>query len=508
MPGANKVIINTLLLYGKTAFTLLLSLYTTRIILQALGAEDFGLFNVIGGLVAMFSFLNAAMSAATQRYISFNKGTDDLKKVKRIFSNSIILHYSVAIIVLLMLEVGGIYFLNHSLQIPFGKLDEARSLYHFVVATAFVTIISVPYDALLNANENIKFLVITNIAESVLKLLAAFYISYIYHDKLFIYGLTIFIIALIIMGIKRIYIKIKYEESKVVLRQEYEYSTIKELTLFAFWNLFGAFSYLGRTQGLAILFNIFFGIIINAAYAISTQVSAQINIFSLMMLQALNPQIMKSEGGKDRQKMLALAFMASKFGFLLLALIALPVIFEMQNILSLWLVEVPSHTSEICIFVLVALMVNQLTIGIDSAIQAGGNIKKYMFVVGSFKLSILPVAFVILKAGYPMHLVFYAYILLESLAGAARLFILKLKMDVSILNYFSQVIIKVIPVIIVVGTINYLIISYIDFPSRFMLTAIVSFIMFIITSYFFSFTIHEKKIIRDLLLKTRSKFAI
>lgn len=506
MQAANRVIYNTFLLYGKTAITLVISLYTTRIILEALGAEDFGLFNLIAGLVAMFSFLNATMATATQRFISFNKGTNDLIRQKKIFANSVILHIVVSLVVVFVLEVGGLYFLNNELKIPNNKAFEANLLFHFVVATAFITINSVPYDAVLNANENIFFLVITNIIESVLKLLAAFYIAFINNDKLFVYGLSLLIINFSILVIKKIYVKNNYDEAKVVYAQEYDKPTIKELTSFASWNLFGIFSYLGRTQGLSILFNLFFGIFINAAYAISNQVATQINFFSVMMLQALNPQIMKNEGADNRENMLKLAFVASKFGFLLLSIISLPIIFEMKPILSLWLVEVPYRTSEICIYSLLALMVNQLTIGIDSAIHASGNIRKYMFVVGSLKLGVLPAAYILLKFNCSLNLVFYAYIIFEALGSISRLFILKLQMGVPVKSYLNKVVFKVIPVILIVAILDFFIVTILDFKFRFVLTTIASIIVFCISTYYLALSNEEKSFSKKLIFQFKSKF--
>jgi Na+-driven multidrug efflux pump len=506
MQAANRVIYNTFLLYGKTAITLVISLYTTRIILEALGTEDFGLFNVIAGLVAMFSFLNATMATATQRFISFSKGTNDLKKLKKIFANSVILHLGISLIVVLVLEIAGLYFLNNQLKIPKHKTFEANMLFHLVLVTAFITINSVPYDAVLNANENIFVLVITNIIESILKLLAAFYIAFINNDKLFVYGISLLMINFAILLVKRIYVNNRYEEAIVVYTQEYDKSTIKELTSFASWNLFGIFSYLGRTQGLAILFNIFFGVLINSAYAISNQVATQINFFSVMMLQALNPQIMKNEGADNREKMLKLAFVASKFGFLLLSIISLPIIFEMKQILSLWLVDVPYNTSEICIFSLIALMINQITIGIDSAIHASGNIRKYMFVVGSLKLGVLPVAYILLKFNFSLNFVFYAYIIFETLGSISRLFILKLQMGVPIRRYLYKVVIKVIPVILIVAIVDFFIISLFDFKFRFVITTLVSITVFCFTSYYFALSDEEKKITKKLVIQVKSKF--
>lgn len=492
MQTANRVVFNTLLIYAKSAITIFISLYTTRIVLNTLGVEDFGLFNVIGGLVAMLSFLNATMSTATQRFISFNKGTNNINKVKQIFANSMILHIGVSILVILILEIIGLYFLNYKLTIPFDKIKEANILFHFVVATTFISIISVPNDAVLNANENMAFLAVMNILEYLLKLILALYIYIIPKDKLIYYGFFLMLIGLIIIIIKHIYVRRNYEESRVNYKYEYRIEIIKDLTTFASWNLFGVFSYLGRNQGLAILINVFFGTVVNAAYAIANQVTSQISFFSVTMLQAINPQIMKNEGAENRNKMIVLSFVASKFGFLLLSIVAIPIIFEIKFILSLWLLKVPAHTSDLCVFVLIALMINQITIGIDSAIHASGNIKKYMLAVGSMKLGVLPIAYMLLKFNYSLDSIFYVYIFLEGLAGLVRMFILRSNMGIPISTYLNHVIIKILPVIVITILFNIIIVCCFDFYYRFLLTIPISIIVFIFTSYYLALNEEEK----------------
>ncbi|SFD73718.1 MATE family efflux transporter [Flavobacterium phragmitis] len=508
MEGANRVIFNTFLLYSKAALTIFISLFSTRIVLNVLGANDFGLLNLIGGLVVMLSFLNSTMAAATQRFISFNKGTDSLERVKKIFANSFILHLGISLIVLLLLETVGIYFLSNNLKIPGEKIHDATILFHFVVITTFITIISVPYDAILNANENMLFLSIINVLESIFKLLAALLIVYLDNNKLLFYGFSLLIITFIIMLVKVIYIKRKYQEATVNLKEEYDKETIKELTYFASWNLVGVLSYLGRTEGLIILFNVFFGVLINAAYAISIQVTSQINILSTMMFQAINPQIVKSEGAANRERMISLVMASSKFGFFLLSIIAIPVIFEIKRILGLWLVDVPNYTEEICIYVLIALMINQLTSGIDSAMHASGNIKNYMLLVGFFKLAILPAGYLLLKMGFNLDAVFYMYIFFEIIGGIARLFILKFQLGISIRIYWESVILKVFPYLTLVISIDFIFVTLFQSNFRFIITLFLSTSTSFFSIYYFSLSQEERHFLKNLVIKLKSKIIV
>jgi Na+-driven multidrug efflux pump len=508
MEGANRIIFNTLLLYSKTVITLLISLYATRIVLNTLGTNDFGLLNLISGLVVMLSFLNATMATATQRFISFNKGTNNIEKVKKIFANSFILHLGISLLVIIILETVGIYFLNHKLQIPTDRIYESKFLFHFVVVTTFITIISVPYDAVLNANENIFFLSILNVLESVLKLLSILFIVFLNNNKLIVYSFTLFLVTFFVAIVKVVYVRIKYKEANVNFISEFDKFTIKELSSYASWNLFGVLSYIGKTEGLVILFNVFFGVLINAAYAISIQVSSQINMLSIMMFQVVNPRIFKNEGADNREAMISLVLASSKFGFFLLSIFAIPVIFEIKSVLLLWLVDVPAYTSDICIYILVALMINQLTVGIDSAIHATGNIKKYMVVVSFFKLAILPVAYILLKFDFSLHAVFFTYLLLESLGGLAKLSMMNLQLGIPIKIYWNNVILKNFQVIIIVVFIDFLFVYFFDFQFRFVLTTLLSIVVFIISVYTISLDKNEKYFIKNLILKTKKSVNI
>jgi O-antigen/teichoic acid export membrane protein len=481
-----------------------LSLYTTRIVLEALGAESFGLYNVIAGLVAMLSFLNAAMTTSTLRYISVNIGTKNIANVKKVFANSVIMHFGLGVLIVLILEGVGIYFL-HNLRIPPDKLQEATILFHFVVLTTFVTIISVPYDAILNAHENMAFLAVSNVIDTVLRLATAFLLMYIADYKLAVYGFLGMIVTLIIRVMKSIYVRRRYEETKVNYRKLYDKGTIKELSFFASWNLFGVLSYLGRTQGLAVLINVFFGALINAAYAISNQVVGQINFFTFTLLQAINPQIMKNEGSENRDKMLSLSYSASKFGFMLFAIVAIPALFEMDSILAIWLKKVPDYSGVICKFVLVSVMINQITVGIDSAMQASGRIKKYMLAVGSVKLAILPVSYILLKFGASLDSIFYGYIILEVVTGITRMMILKADMGVSLLFYFNKVILRMMYVVAIVVAVDYLFVTFLQFRYRLLFTVSCSTIVFAVASYYLALNADEKGFVKKIIAKFGSK---
>jgi O-antigen/teichoic acid export membrane protein len=506
MSTAKKVVFNTLIIYGKTLVTVVISLFSTRLLLNSLGVEDFGLFNVIGGLISMLAFLNAAMTVSTQRYISHNIGEGNLENVKRIFANSVILHISIAFLLVIFIEVAGLYFLNYKLKIDPARLYIANIVFHFVVVSTFFTIISVPYDAIINAHENMMFLAIVGIVESIMKLLIALYLFISLQDRLLMYALLIMLCTIIIRAVKQLYVRKKYKETHGNYFKLYSKETLKELSSFAGWNLFGSFSYVARNQGMSILLNFFFSTVVNAAFGIANQVASQMNFFCSAMLQALNPQIMKSEGAKDRNRMLQFSMLACKLGFLLLAFIAIPCISEMKSILEAWLKVVPDHTIYFCSLILTAAMINQLTAGLDSAIQATGKIKNYMLLGGSIKLAIIPISYIFLRLKIPLYYVMGLYSFFEAIGGIVRVNVLGREAGLSAKVFLSEVIFKVAPVATVIILLNFFFSLYWHYEFRWLISIPISSLLFLILAYFISLSPSERNILTNLFMSIKAKF--
>ncbi|WP_373941224.1 hypothetical protein OEG92_15850 [Polaribacter sejongensis] len=391
MQASHKVIFNTIITYSRSLITVFITLYSTKLIINALGVDDFGLYSLIGGVVGMLAFFKSALTSSTQRFISFNLGKGLMNEVKRVVANSFLIHILTGLVIVLVVEVIGQYFITHKLVIAPDRLGTAIIIFHFVVASTFVTIATVPFDAVLNAHENMLVLAILGIIETVLKLLVAIVLSYIVnYDKLIIYSVLLFSVLILINGIKWVYCYRKYKETKVSLVKDIDLSQIKKQTSFAGWNLFGAACSMGRGHGVAIISNMFFGTVVNAAFGIANQVKSQSSFFSSTILRAINPQIMKSEGANDRKRMIRLSMMASKFGYFLIAFIAIPLLFEMETVIQLWLNKTPKYVVVFCQLLLIGAIIEQLTVGIKSAIQSVGDIKKYMIYTGGLLLLNMP----------------------------------------------------------------------------------------------------------------------
>ncbi len=503
MRSANKVALNTGILYGRMILSMSIALYSTRLVLDALGSTDYGIFNLIAGLIAMLSFLNTAMTASTQRFLSYYQGKSDLGMQKSVFTNSLILHICLGFFIVLCLEILGNFLFNGFLNIPADRLISAKAVYQYMAATVFFTVANVPFTGTLNARENMLVLAIVNILESLLKLAIALSLPYILNDKLEMFGLLTAGVTVLTFTLYAGFCIAKYEECSLVNLFRIDRELLKELTSFAGWNLFGTLCSLGRTQGIAVMLNLFFGAIINAAYGIANQVAGQLNFFSYTLLQAINPQIMKSEGANDRQRMLRLSMMASKFCFFLMAIVSVPCLFEMEAILKFWLKEVPAQTVTFCSLIVLGTLTNQLTIGLQSAVQATGQIKRYQSVIGSVILLNLPIAYFMLRLGLPAYTALISYAIIEAIACAFRLYFLNRIAGLSVKFYIHTVLAREIVPLLSSITVCLLITYNYHGSFRFLLTGAASSLIFLLTIAIFGLAENEKQFVNSIFKKLK-----
>lgn len=293
---ANRVIKNTGYLYAKMGITMFISLYTTRLILNSLGASDFGIFNIVGGAIAMLGFLNAAMAGATQRFMSYAEGEGNKEKQTRIFNISVVLHLLISLLVGVVLLIAGYFFFNGILNIPDDRIFAAKVIYGSLIVSTMFTVMTVPYDAVMNAHENMKYYAIVGIIESVLKLAVAFIVVYTLSDKLIVYGVLMACIPLITMVIMRVYCHKHYVECVLAPKRYWHKGLMKEMSGFAGWNLLGSAAGLIGNYGNGILINHFFGVILNAAIGVVNQLQGQLTVLTSNMQKALTPVIVKKEG--------------------------------------------------------------------------------------------------------------------------------------------------------------------------------------------------------------------
>lgn len=484
MKTANKVAFNTIIQYLKILITMGLALYSTRIVLNELGSADYGLFNLVAGVIAMLSFLNGAMTITTQRYLSFFLGAEQKEKLNSVFRTSITLHLIIGFTIVGLLEISGLFIFDGVLNIPLARIDDAKIIFQFMIITTFFTINAVPYDAAIVANEDLHFDSVVGIIESILKLGIAISLQFTSYNKLITYGLLLAALTILVRIAKSVWCINKYDECKNNFKQSFDKGLLKEMTSYASWNLFGALCYVGSSQGLAIILNIFFGTTINSAYAVANQINSQLKSFSVMMIRAVNPQIIKSEGSGNRERMIRLASQSSKFSVYLLLLFAMPMIIEMPFVLNIWLTKVPDYSVIFCILILINSIINQLSTGLKTAVQAVGEIKSYQSIVGSTILLVLPLSYIMLKWGLPAYSVLVASIFIEILALYFRILLVKKLFNMPPAEFMKDVVFKILMISVLIALPSYLPVIFLK--EGFLRLLIVITISSISTFYFIS----------------------
>lgn len=387
---------NTLLLYVRMLFNLIVTLYTSRVILQALGVEDMGIYNVVGGIVTMSQVVTSSISNAISRFLTFEVGAGNLPKLRKIFSQSITVLLILATIIFIIAEIGGVYFINKVLNIPDNRLYAAHFVLLFSTLTFCVNIISVPYNASIIAHEKMNIYAYVGIFEVIMKLIVAYLIIAISSiDHLILYAILLFGVSLIIRLFYSLYCGKSFIECKYSLN--WDKTIIKELFNFASWNFLENVANVFKSQGVSFLINIFFGATINAAQAIANQVSNAIQQFSSNFITAVSPQIIKLYAENQIIEMLKLTSRASRFSFYITLIIAFPVICNLSFILHLWLTTVPRYTDTFILLIIVWILIEVLAQPIVRIIIATGHIKRYQIGISLIMLSNFPLSYIALQ---------------------------------------------------------------------------------------------------------------
>lgn len=437
---------NTLFLYFRMMFIILVSLYTSRVILKTLGVEDYGIYNVVGGFVSMFGFLNTAMSATTQRYITYSLGTENTAQLNKVFSNCVMTHILIALIVLLFAESVGLWFLFNKMIIPESRMTAAFVVFQCSVVSTVVLILSVPYNADIIAHEKMSAFAYISIVEVTLKLLVVCLLKFGGIDKLIFYGILLLIVQCSIRLIYGSYCKRHFEETK--FRIIWDFSLFKEMLSFAGWNLWGGVSNIMYTHGVNLLLNLFFGPAVNAARGIAIQVQNAISQFANSFQMAINPQITKSYAQGDNAYMHKLVFRSSKFTFILLFILSLPIFTETDYILRLWLGTVPNWTVVFLRLMLCIVIVDSVANPFMVSVAATGNVKLYQAVIGGTMLLIVPTSYIFLKLGGVPSVVFVTHLVFVVFTFILRLFIVKRMIHFSIKEYCIVCVLKIIAIIV------------------------------------------------------------
>lgn len=449
-----------------------INLYSSRIILQALGIQDYGIYNTVGSIVVMFSIINGTLSTGTSRFLAYELGCDNIEKLKKTFSASFMMHVLIALIVFVLAETIGLWFLNEKLVIPESRIETANWLFQFSIVSCMLNLTQVPYTAIIIAHERMKVYAWVGLAEAAFKLMSIYIILYApFSNKLYVYGVTIMIWSILLQLFFRIYCVRKFVESSLSIVRDR--SIYKGMLSFSLWDSIGAFCTQGNSQGINILTNLFFGVSVNAARGVAFQVENGITQFSRGFMMAVNPQITKLYAQKKEKEFFTLVYESAKFSYFLLFLIALPIFVETEYILSIWLVKVPEYTVVFIRYIIIIQLIRTLNNSILQAVHSTGNIKFLNLTSGLVSLFLeIPLTYLLYKLGYPPQSTFWVIIGVYIIANYLECKSLKRNIDYSIVTFVKNVYLRSIAVSLL-GSIPVIIIVTILDTSLYRLGAVV-----------------------------------
>ena len=445
---------NTLLLYFRMLFMMVVSLYTSRVILNALGVEDFGIYNVVGGVVAMFTVISGSLSAAISRFITYELGKGDQSKLNKIFSASVTIQLLLSLIIVVLIESVGVWFLNAKMTIPADRVTAANWVLQFSIITFVINLISVPYNAAIIAHERMSAFAYISILEAIGKLAIAFFIMWSPIDKLIYYAILMCTVAVIVRLTYGHYCKKHFTEC--TYHFHWDKDILKQMFGFAVWNFIGASSVVFRDQG----GNIIFGPTVNAARGIANQVNTAITGFVQNFMTALNPQITKSYASGDGEYMMTLIFQGARLSFYMLLLLSLPVLINTHYILVIWLKIVPERAVLFVRLILIFAMCESISNPLITAMLATGKIRNYQIVVGGLQLLNLPLSYICLKTGFVPESILVVAIIISLACLFARLYMLRGMIGLSSILYMKNVFLNVLVVALLSTIIPYMLFCY------------------------------------------------
>ena len=495
---------NTLLLYIRMLFMMVVSLYTSRVVLNALGVEDFGIYNVVGGVVAMFSMLSGSLSAAITRFITYELGTGNKEKLKKIFSSSVTIQIGLAVLIILLAEAIGVWFLNVKMNIPDSRMVAANWVFQFSILTFAINLISVPYNASIIAHERMSAFAYISILEATGKLAIAFLIVISPIDKLIFYAILMCAVALIVRFAYGAYCKKHFEEC--TYHFIFDKDLLKRMFGFAGWNFIGASSAVLRDQGGNVVINLFCGPTVNTARGIAFQVNNAISGFVTNFMTALNPQITKSYASGDRDYMMTLIYQGARLSFYMLLLLSLPVLVNTHYILSLWLKIVPDHAVLFVQLVLIFAMSESISNPLITAMLATGKIRNYQLIVGGLQLMNLPVSYVLLRMGVFPEIVIVVAIAISQCCLSARLLMLRGMIGLSVRKYLKKVYINVLIVTVIAAILPFWLTNVLtESFMNFILLSLATLICTGVTIYYVGCNKAERQFVLNKLYTLRNK---
>ena len=493
---------NTMLLYVRMIVIMLVQLYTSRVILQTLGVEDYGIYNIVAAVVVSLTFITGPLSTATQRFLSFELGRKNTERIKDIFSMSLIVYAILSVLILIIAETVGLWFLNHKMDIPADRLYAANWVFQFSVMTFIINMLNIPFNAAIIAYEKMSFYAYVSIFEAIAKLAIVYFLLLYSGDQLILYGLLVMLVTLSVTSVYKIYCNKRLRDIKIKLVRDK--ALLKQLLSFSGWSLFGSVASMSADQGLNLLLNLFFGVTVNAAMGIAAQVSAAVNQFVMNFQTAFRPQLVKSYAEGNIPYLHGLIYKSSKFSYLLLFMVVCPILFNLDFILHLWLGDnVPEYAAVFCRLMLIYALIESLSGPFWMTVQATGRIKKYQLCISMLMFSNIVLSYFFLKNGVPPETVLIIKCCMAVLYFTIRIYFIKRFIDLPIKTLLLQTIIPILIISLITTVIIYPIATNYPLMStiRFVCILSVFFPIYIITTYIIALNKQEKQTIKKFIKK-------
>ena len=496
---------NTLVLYVRMIFVLLVSLYSTRAILNALGVVDYGIYNVVAGFVSMFAFLNSSMTNTIQRFFNYERGCADSGNLNKIYITSIQIQSLLGIVIVVILEFVGLWYIYTKMVIPVERVTAAMYVFQFSVISLLFLIFQIPYVAAVVAHEKMEFYAVVSIIDALFKLLIAIGLQYISYDRLVYYGLLMLMISLANIILYYVYAKRKFEE--IIYHHHFYKQQFKNMLAFSGWNVFGAFAYTMQGQGLNMLMNAFFGPIVNAARGVAYQVQAALSGFTENVAVAFKPQLVESYALNEFERTKNLMYSMSKLGYLMVFVLSLPILLEINYILKVWLGGVvPEHTATFTVLVLFNMACSSLNLPISQTVQAVGKIRKYQMIRSVIVVSALPISWMAFACGAQAYMAFVILLFINFINQPISMFLLRKIFAYSYREYINRVILPCILFSIVTPVLPFVVHSVLDESFvRLMVVGTLSVVMSVIFIYLIVMTENEKVLINGFIKKIRKR---
>lgn len=506
MQAANRVAVNTFIQYTRLVVSALISLISVRWILGALGDDDYGLYDVIAGVIGLLSFVSSSLSMTSTRFLSVSIGKNDHERTRKTFNACFWMHLLMAAALVLALEIVALFIFDGYLKIAPDRIPTAKWIYQFMLVSLFVSIADTPFVSMLISHEKFVYVSLVSIVDALCKLGIAYIITVYSGDRLWLYGILMAGITLLNAVCYVVYCMIRYRHlMRIGLFRILE---MKEVSGFAGWTMLDSLGAVLSRQGYSVMLNRFFGTSVNAVFALARQVETPVYTISSSIIESMKPQIMKSYGAGDEPKMMRLSLMAGKMGFAMMSLLAIPLLVMMPEVLDLWLVKYPEGTVLFSRLLVIACMANQLTMGLFYANQALGNVKWFSIVVSTLRMLSLPVSWIFLKLGYPAYVAVIVFVACEIFGALSRIIILSKISSLKISDFLESILVRVLPPFALGLGLCLLLGSYgVTLWGLLIVTAIAD-LAYASAMYFFGLTADERGIINGIVMSLFEKLRI